>query len=37
VTGKKERSMRFVDLRAQQERIRADIDRRIGAVLDHGQ
>jgi UDP-2-acetamido-2-deoxy-ribo-hexuluronate aminotransferase len=29
--------MQFVDLRAQQERIRVDIDRRIGAVLDHGQ
>jgi len=29
--------MQFVDLRAQQNRIRADIERRIGAVLDHGQ
>jgi len=29
--------MQFVDLGAQQKRIRADIERRIGAVLDHGQ
>lgn len=29
--------MQFIDLKAQQERIRADIDRRIAAVLDHGQ
>ena len=26
----------FVDLAAQQSRIRADLDRRISAVLDHG-
>jgi dTDP-4-amino-4,6-dideoxygalactose transaminase len=26
----------FVDLAAQQERIRADLDRRLAAVLDHG-
>ena len=26
----------FIDLNAQQQRIRADIDRRISAVLDHG-
>lgn len=29
--------MQFIDLRAQQARIRADLDRRIAAVLDHGQ
>lgn len=29
--------MQFIDLRAQQSRIRADLDRRIAAVLDHGQ
>tara|TARA_R110002096_G_scaffold25004_1_gene78609 strand:+ start:2345 stop:3439 length:1095 start_codon:yes stop_codon:yes gene_type:complete len=29
--------MDFIDLRSQQQRIRADIDRRIAAVLDHGQ
>lgn len=28
--------MQFIDLKAQQARIRADLDRRIGAVLDHG-
>lgn len=28
--------MQFIDLAAQQERIRAGIDRRIGRVLDHG-
>jgi UDP-2-acetamido-2-deoxy-ribo-hexuluronate aminotransferase len=29
--------MQFIDLKAQQARIRADLDRRIAAVLDHGQ
>ncbi|MDA7921689.1 DegT/DnrJ/EryC1/StrS family aminotransferase [Verrucomicrobiales bacterium] len=29
--------MQFIDLKAQQERIREDIDQRIAAVLDHGQ
>jgi dTDP-4-amino-4,6-dideoxygalactose transaminase len=29
--------MEFIDLAAQQRRIRADLERRIGAVLDHGQ
>jgi len=29
--------MQFIDLKAQQQRIRADIDQRIAAVLDHGQ
>lgn len=29
--------MQFIDLKAQQEPIRADIERRIKAVLDHGQ
>jgi len=29
--------MQFIDLKAQQERIRPDIDRRIQAVLNHGQ
>ncbi|MDH5542287.1 MAG: DegT/DnrJ/EryC1/StrS family aminotransferase [Nitrospinota bacterium] len=29
--------MKFVDLSAQQGRIRSDIDRRINAVLEHGQ
>jgi UDP-2-acetamido-2-deoxy-ribo-hexuluronate aminotransferase len=28
--------MEFIDLKAQQARIRADLDRRIAAVLDHG-
>jgi UDP-2-acetamido-2-deoxy-ribo-hexuluronate aminotransferase len=28
--------MQFIDLAAQQKRIRADLDRRIAAVLDHG-
>lgn len=28
--------MQFIDLKAQQERIRPEIDRRIKAVLDHG-
>jgi len=28
--------MEFIDLKAQQARIRADVDRRIAAVLDHG-
>jgi UDP-2-acetamido-2-deoxy-ribo-hexuluronate aminotransferase len=28
--------MEFIDLKAQQARIRAEIDRRIAAVLDHG-
>lgn len=37
MTGKQDRSMQFVDLQAQQKKIRADIERRIGAVLDHGQ
>ncbi|MGE5162192.1 MAG: DegT/DnrJ/EryC1/StrS family aminotransferase, partial [Betaproteobacteria bacterium] len=29
--------MQFIDLKAQQARIRADLDRRMAAVLDHGQ
>lgn len=29
--------MQFIDLKAQQDRIREDIDRRIAAVLEHGQ
>lgn len=29
--------MQFIDLKAQQAAIRADLDRRIAAVLDHGQ
>ena len=29
--------MQFIDLKSQQARIRDDIDRRIAAVLDHGQ
>ena len=29
--------MEFIDLAAQQRRIRADLERRMGAVLDHGQ
>lgn len=29
--------MQFIDLKSQQARIRGDIDRRIAAVLDHGQ
>ena len=29
--------MDFIDLKSQQRRIRAEIDRRIAAVLDHGQ
>jgi UDP-2-acetamido-2-deoxy-ribo-hexuluronate aminotransferase len=29
--------MQFIDLRSQQNRIRASLDRRIAAVLDHGQ
>lgn len=29
--------MEFIDLKSQQNRIRADLDRRIAAVLDHGQ
>ena len=29
--------MQFIDLKAQQARIRKDLDRRIAAVLDHGQ
>ena len=29
--------MQFIDLKAQQARIRASLDRRIAAVLDHGQ
>ena len=29
--------MEFVDLRAQRKRIASEIDRRIGAVLEHGQ
>lgn len=29
--------MEFIDLKAQQTRIRGEIDRRIAAVLDHGQ
>ncbi len=29
--------MDFIDLKSQQRRIRADLDRRIAAVLDHGQ
>jgi len=29
--------MQFIDLKAQQALIRADLDRRIAAVLDHGQ
>ena len=29
--------MQFIDLKAQQARIRPDLDRRIAAVLDHGQ
>lgn len=29
--------MQFIDLRAQQGRIKADLDRRIARVLDHGQ
>lgn len=29
--------MQFIDLKAQQQRIRADIDRRINQVLEHGQ
>jgi UDP-2-acetamido-2-deoxy-ribo-hexuluronate aminotransferase len=29
--------MQFIDLKAQQARIRADLDRRIAAVLNHGQ
>ncbi|MDA8976929.1 DegT/DnrJ/EryC1/StrS family aminotransferase [Akkermansiaceae bacterium] len=28
--------MEFIDLKSQQKRIRADLDKRIGAVLDHG-
>ncbi len=28
--------MQFIDLKAQQDRIRPDLDRRIAAVLDHG-
>ncbi len=31
------KSLPFIDLKGQQERIRADIDRRIARVLDHGQ
>ena len=31
-----DRLMDFIDLKAQQARIRNDIDRRIAAVLDHG-
>jgi len=33
---KKEVSMQFIDLAAQQRRIRPDLERRIKAVLDHG-
>src|SRR5687768_13417059 len=29
--------MQFIDLKAQQTAIRPDLDRRIAAVLDHGQ
>ena len=29
--------MQFIDLKAQQKYIRHDIDRRIAALLDHGQ
>lgn len=29
--------MQFIDLKSQQAKIRAELDRRIGAVLDHGQ
>ena len=29
--------MQFIDLKAQQARIRSELDRRIAAVLDHGQ
>ena len=29
--------MQFIDLKAQQARIRVDLNRRIAAVLDHGQ
>ncbi len=29
--------MQFIDLKTQQQRIRADIDRRIAQLLDHGQ
>ena len=29
--------IQFIDLKAQQARIRSDVDRRIAAVLDHGQ
>ena len=29
--------MQFIDLKAQQARIRGELDRRIAAVLDHGQ
>ena len=29
--------MQFIDLKTQQARIRADIERRLGALLDHGQ
>ena len=29
--------MQFIDLKSQQARIREDLDRRIAAVLDHGQ
>jgi UDP-2-acetamido-2-deoxy-ribo-hexuluronate aminotransferase len=29
--------MQFIDLKTQQARIRSDLDRRIAAVLDHGQ
>lgn len=37
VAIKKEFDMEFIDLKAQYQRLKADIDRRIQKVLDHGQ
>lgn len=35
--GRQHRHMQFIDLKAQQARIRPELDRRIATVLDHGQ